>query len=118
MLSGMRFAEIVHSETESLGRLVSVFAHRYGSACGPVIVPVFKTGGWQAILSPVGSTPTRFRHMFSTTYVANVLKSVLGTQLSVRVRLPEGGTVYEAAQEIQVRVFVRHKTTCDNYREE
>jgi hypothetical protein len=27
-----------------------------------VIVPVFKTGGWQAILSPVGSTPTRFRH--------------------------------------------------------
>jgi hypothetical protein len=26
-----------------------------------VIVPVFKTGGWQAILSPVGSTPTRFR---------------------------------------------------------
>jgi hypothetical protein len=35
-----------------------------GSACGPVIVPVFKTGGWQAILSPVGSTPTRFRHLF------------------------------------------------------
>lgn len=35
---------------------------RCGSACGPVIVPVFKTGGWQAILSPVGSTPTRFRH--------------------------------------------------------
>jgi len=33
-----------------------------GSACGPVIVPVFKTGGRQAILSPVGSTPTRFRH--------------------------------------------------------
>ena len=31
-----------------------------GSACGPVIVPVFKTGGRQAILSPVGSTPTRF----------------------------------------------------------
>ena len=37
-----------------------------GSACGPVIVPVFKTGGRQAILPPVGSTPTRFRH-FSTT---------------------------------------------------
>ena len=36
---------------------------RHGSACGPVIVPVFKTGGWQAILSPVGSTPTRFRHL-------------------------------------------------------
>ena len=37
-----------------------------GSACGPVIVPVFKTGGRQAILSPVGSTPTRFRHFFFT----------------------------------------------------
>jgi len=36
-----------------------------GSACGPVIVPVFKTGGWQAILSPVGPTPTRFRHLYS-----------------------------------------------------
>jgi hypothetical protein len=33
-----------------------------GSACGPVIVPVFKTGGRQVSLSPVGSTPTRFRH--------------------------------------------------------
>jgi hypothetical protein len=41
-----------------------------GSACGPVIVPVFKTGGRQAILSPVGSTPTRFRHLFSLTYMA------------------------------------------------
>ena len=28
-----------------------------------MIVPVFKTGGWQALLSPVGSTPTRFRHV-------------------------------------------------------
>jgi len=27
-----------------------------------VIVPVFKTGGRQVFLSPVGSTPTRFRH--------------------------------------------------------
>jgi hypothetical protein len=36
----------------------------HGSACGPVIVPVFKTGGRQAILSPVGSTPTRFRHYY------------------------------------------------------
>ena len=35
-----------------------------GSACGPVIVPVFKTGERQAILSLVGSTPTRFRHLF------------------------------------------------------
>jgi hypothetical protein len=29
-----------------------------------VIVPVFKTGERQAILSLVGSTPTRFRHLF------------------------------------------------------
>ncbi len=34
-----------------------------GSACGPVIVPVFKTGGRRALPSPVGSTPTRFRHL-------------------------------------------------------
>ena len=32
-----------------------------GSAWGPVILPVFKTGGRQVFLSPVGSTPTRFR---------------------------------------------------------
>jgi hypothetical protein len=36
-----------------------------GSACGPVIVPVFKTGGRQVFLSPMGSTPIRFRHLFS-----------------------------------------------------
>src|SRR6202162_2697605 len=36
-----------------------------GSACGPVIIPVFKTGGWRVTPSPVGSTPTRFRHCFS-----------------------------------------------------
>ena len=36
----------------------------YGSACGPVIVPVFKTGGRRVTPSPVGSTPTRFRHLF------------------------------------------------------
>jgi hypothetical protein len=35
----------------------------FGSACGPVIVPVFKTGGRQVSLSLVGSTPTRFRHL-------------------------------------------------------
>ncbi len=28
-------------------------------------------------LSPVGSTPTRFRHYLSTTYIATVLGSVL-----------------------------------------
>ena len=27
-----------------------------------MIVPVFKTGGWRVTPSPVGSTPTRFRH--------------------------------------------------------
>jgi hypothetical protein len=36
-----------------------------GSACGPVIVPVFKTGGRRVTPSSVGSTPTRFRHLFS-----------------------------------------------------
>jgi hypothetical protein len=38
-----------------------------------VIVPVFKTGGRQVILPPVGSTPTRFRQYFSITYIATVL---------------------------------------------
>ena len=46
-----------------------------------MIVPVFKTGGWQAILSPVGSTPTRFRHLFSLTYIASVLEPVLGVRI-------------------------------------
>jgi hypothetical protein len=47
-----------------------------GSACGPVIVPVFKTGGRQVTLSPMGSTPIRFRHfvlnklMLTTDFVA------------------------------------------------
>src|SRR3984885_865319 len=41
----------------------------HGSACGPVIVPVFKTGGRQAILSPVGSTPTRFRHFSRSSFL-------------------------------------------------
>jgi hypothetical protein len=36
---------------------------RHGSAWGPVILPVFKTGGRQVFLSPVGSTPTRFRQV-------------------------------------------------------
>jgi hypothetical protein len=34
-----------------------------GSACGPVIVPVFKTGGRRVYPSSVGSTPTRFRQV-------------------------------------------------------
>jgi hypothetical protein len=33
-----------------------------GSACIPVNVPVFKTGGRRVTLSPVRSTRTRFRH--------------------------------------------------------
>jgi hypothetical protein len=33
-----------------------------------VIVPVFKTGERRAIPSLVGSTPTRFRHLFSVGY--------------------------------------------------
>jgi hypothetical protein len=47
-----------------------------GSACGPVIVPVFKTGGRQAILSPVGSTPTRFRHFSTTSDTEFAAKSI------------------------------------------
>ena len=43
-----------------IGRRESV-AFPDGSACGPVIVPVFKTGGRRVFPSPVGSTPTRFR---------------------------------------------------------
>jgi hypothetical protein len=33
----------------------------YGSACDPVIVPVFKTGDRHLAMAMVGSTPTRFR---------------------------------------------------------
>ena len=36
-----------------------------GSACGPVIVPVFKTGGRRLSASTVGSTPTRFRQFLT-----------------------------------------------------
>lgn len=36
-----------------------------GSACGPVIVPVFKTGGRRLSAATVGSTPTRFRHVMA-----------------------------------------------------
>ena len=35
-----------------------------GSACGPVIVPVFKTGDRYLAIAMVGSTPTRFRQNF------------------------------------------------------
>jgi hypothetical protein len=37
---------------------------RFGSACGPVIVPVFKTGDRYLAIAMMGSTPIRFRHLF------------------------------------------------------
>ena len=50
-----------------------------------MIVPVFKTGGRQVFLSPVGSTPTRFRHLkpawllkICTLVPSGVLDTVLG----------------------------------------
>jgi len=58
---------------------VLIYQHD-GSACGPVIVPVFKTGGWQVILSLVGSTPTRFRHLKP----ASLLKIYTSVPLNVR----------------------------------
>ena len=54
-----------------------------GSACGPVIVPVFKTGGRRAIPSPVGSTPTRFRQS-STTRRPENLPEVILARLKIR----------------------------------
>src|SRR5208282_471018 len=47
------------------GTLICGRSPESGSACGPVIIPVFKTGGRQVCLSPVGSTPTRFRQFGS-----------------------------------------------------
>ncbi len=44
----------------------SVAVSFYGSACGPVIVSVFKTDERRALPSLVGSTPTRFRHLLTT----------------------------------------------------
>jgi hypothetical protein len=48
------------------GRLQSLYSRLqlisfHGSACGPVIIPVFKTGGRRVFPSPVRSTRTRFR---------------------------------------------------------
>jgi hypothetical protein len=53
----------------------------HGSACGPVIVPVFKTGGRQAILSPVGSTPTRFRHFSRSSFLDRLRSADLHVSL-------------------------------------
>jgi len=58
-----------------------------GSAWGPVILPVFKTGGRQVFLSPVGSTPTRFRH-----FVCNGLQYFV-VNLTLRLRSPEQSAV-------------------------
>src|SRR5713101_6316581 len=55
------------SSTEVLYRMLLIVKH--GSAWGPVILPVFKTGGRQVFLSPVRSTRTRFRHLPSTPYI-------------------------------------------------
>jgi hypothetical protein len=46
----------------TFGTIRALRWRNHGSACGPVIVPVFKTGERRAIPSLVGSTPTRFRH--------------------------------------------------------
>jgi hypothetical protein len=70
-----------------------------GSACSPVIVPVFKTGGRQVSLSPVGSTPTRFRQYLSTTYVANVLR--------IPKQVVERYLTTKAGRSIQVSGFHR-----------
>ena len=51
-----------------------------GSACGPVIVPVFKTGGWHLAVSPVGSTPTRFRQ------ISQELVDLVGIELEAFAR--------------------------------
>src|SRR5437868_5958258 len=37
-----------------------------GSAWGPVTLPVFKTGGRRLSAAMVGSTPTRFRHLYAS----------------------------------------------------
>ncbi len=42
-----------------------------GSACDPVIAPVFKTGGRRRKRATVGSTPTRFRHLSMSYSQAN-----------------------------------------------
>src|SRR5271155_2127566 len=47
-----------------------------GSACGPVIVPVFKTGDRYLAIAVVGSTPTRFRHLFFHGSLGCFLRSI------------------------------------------
>lgn len=58
-----------------------------------MIVPVFKTGGWHLTVSPVGSTPTRFRQ-FSVNGL-HVLSYTCQTQSEIQRRdtlLCEGRT--------------------------
>jgi hypothetical protein len=59
-----------------------------GSACGPVIVPVFKTGGRQVTLSLVGSTPTRFRHL-AVQMRASELSHLISREIIHRHRILE-----------------------------
>ena len=46
------------------GKLLKI---KHGSAWGPVILPVFKTGGRQVFLGTVRSTRTRFRQIVPST---------------------------------------------------
>ena len=48
-----------------------------GSACGPVIVPVFKTGGRYLAIAMMGSTPIRFRQILDN---LRTCKSLAGKQ--------------------------------------
>jgi len=59
-----------------------VFTH-LGSAYSPVTIPVFKTGGRHLAMSPVGSTPTRFRHLVSMSYA--VCRSYLELRRGVKI---------------------------------
>jgi hypothetical protein len=77
----------------------------YGSACGPVIVPVFKTGGRQVFLSPVGSTPTRFRH-FSTTY-----RQANHSQISSASARPAYQAIVETYPKLDHKQRVNHMGT-------
>jgi len=81
-----RFAGIGSLKPESDTSVLNSSDEQHGSACGPVIVPVFKTGGWQAILSPMGSTPIRFRQAFSPS--SNFLSAPHGLVISPLHRWP------------------------------
>jgi hypothetical protein len=73
-----------------------------------VIVPVFKTGGWQAILSPMGSTPIRFRHLFSGYARCRCAKWLRYSRHGKQFRQPANtrsfGTAEEKARELERRL--------------